>query len=428
MPRLLDEPLDLPGVPDGLVALPLREHRRDEHGALVEVRDRSGRRKLDLVALVAAGEPLAESDDGWPTTVPPAVRGFVLGARRRRWATVVDRFGDDAWAVACDLARAGVVRLICAVDGRLAVGAPRRWELTEAWTAHAARGRDDRHADRQRWQRRAEQAAAALAGTDPELAAALGEADPAGSTARILVCAAEDLLAGIARDGPRAFSQAHFGDTKTHAHVDVALRQAGVPTATRQRLGVHRSQRLGVAGPIVLDRAGTTIEVAGLDGLVELRADQPGLAIGVEPGAALVVVENLQAAEALTDRHRGLAVAYTAGVPSDASLAHLAAMGATAAHVAVAPDADAGGVRIAEAVIARLAADGRERVALLDVGAGSHRPTRPWRDDGPAVTRLRRALQGPAASLARACLDRGYPIEQEATTIATVEAWLDHRP
>ncbi len=450
MPRLPDEPLDLPGVPDGLVARPLREHRRDEHGALVEVRDRSGRRKLDLVMLTAPDEPpgddppaapgaarpvapgaaaplapgAAADDERWPATVPPATRGFVLGAGRRRWATVIDRFGEDAWPVACDLARAGIVRLVCAVDDRLAVATPRRWELTEPWAARVALGRGDRHADRERWQRRAELAVAALASSDPELAAALEEADPGGSSARILVCAAEDRLAGIVRDGPRAFSQAHFGDTKSHAHVDAVLRHSGVPTGTRQQLGVHRSQRLGVAGPVVLERTGATIEVARLDGLVELRADQPGLTLSVAPGAALVVVENLQAGEALTDRHRDLAVAYTAGMPSEASLSHLAALGEAAAHLAIAPDADAGGVRIAEAVLTRLGDATGQRAALLDVGAGPHRPSHPWRDDGPAKAALRRALPGPAAALARACLDRGYPVEQEATTIAAVEAWL----
>jgi len=35
---------------------------------------------------------------------------------------------------------------------------------------------------------------------------------------------------------------------------------------------------------------------------------------------------------------------------------------------------------------------------------------------------LERSLEGPACDLARSCLDRGYPVEQEATI---VEAGLD---
>lgn len=422
--RLLDEPLELPDVPEGLVALPLRQYRRDDQGELVEVRDRSGRRKLDLVALAVAEPAAAEGDDGWPAEVPTGLRGFVLGATRRQWRTIAARLGDEAWPLACALARAGVVRLVCGVDSRLAVGAPHRWELTDAWAAHAAAGRGDRHADRQRWQRRAERAAAALADREPTLAAAVAEADVGGSSGRILVCAAEDVRVGRSHDGPRAFSQAHFAATKTHAHVDTVLRQAGVAIEVRQRLGVHRSQRLGVGGPVTLRRGADAIDVAALDGLVELRADQRDLAVSVDPGVALVVVENLQAGEALCDRHPELAVAYTAGVPGEASLEHLNALAQHAAGVAVAPDADAGGVRIAEAVLGILDAPD---VALLDVGTGGQQATSRWHDHGPAVQTLHRALDGPAAALARACLARGYPVEQEATTIAAVETWLRGR-
>lgn len=71
----------------------------------------------------------------------------------------------------------------------------------------------------------------------------------------------------------------------------------------------------------------------------------------------------------LCDRHPELAVAYTAGVPGDASLEHLKALAQHAVGVAVAPDADAGGVRIAEDVLGILDAPD---VALLDVGTGGH--------------------------------------------------------
>lgn len=421
--RLLDDPIDLPGVPAGLQACPLRQYRRDEDGDLVEIRDRRGRRKLDLVALAApVGPVVGDAAPTWPPGVASDHRRFALGARRRAWATIVGRYGEQAWPLAIALARGGVLRVVCRVDDRVRLGAPVRWELTDAWGEAADAGRSGRREVRDAWRGRAVEAAAAVRGLEPTLAAALETADPGSPTSRVLVHAAEDLVGGATHDGPRAFSQTHFGDTKAHGDVDAVLRQAGVPVGPRQRLGVHRSQRLGLAGPVVLDRQGGRVDLSLLDGLVELRADQPGITVACPPDTALVVVENLQAAEALADRQPELAIAYTAGVPGEASLAHLASLAQHAARVAVAPDADAGGVRIAEAIMRSLP-DG-VAVTLLDVGARPHRGGAAWSEDSQALRTLGGAVDGPAGALARACLHRGYPVEQEAMTLAVVDQWL----
>lgn len=421
--RLLDEPIDLPGLPDGLQARPLRQYRRDEDGDLVEVRDRRGRRKLDLVALTATREPTAAgAAPTWPAGVSAEYRVFVLGARRRAWSTVVGRCGEQAWPLAVALARGGAIRVVCRVDDRVRLGAPVRWELTDAWREAADAGRAGRREVREAWRSRAVEAAGSVRDLEPTLAAALETTEPGSPASRVLVHAAEDLVGGVTHDGPRAFSQTHFGDTKAHGNVDAVLREAGVPAGARQQLGVHRSQRLGLAGPVVLKRQGSRVDLSLLDGLVELRADQPGITVACLPGTALVVVENLQAAEVLADRQPELAIAYTAGVPGEASLAHLASLAQHAGRVAIAPDADAGGVRIAEAIMRSLP-DG-VAATLLDVGISPHRMAAAWSEDSQTLRTLRRAVDGPAGALARACLVRGYPVEQEATTLAVVDQWL----
>lgn len=62
---------------------------------------------------------------------------------------------------------------------------------------------------------------------------------------------------------------------------------------------------------------------------------------------------------------------------------------------------------------------------LLDVGELDH-PTRPKRPvDGVSAQGLRAALAGPAGALAQACLDRGYPVEQELATVEAVRNALE---
>ena len=220
---------------------------------------------------------------------------------------------------------------------------------------------------------------------------------------------------GISHAGPRAFSQAHFEHTKARDDVVTVLRAAGVPEATVVSLGLRRSDRLGVAGPVVARVDGETVALALLDGPVLVRADQPGLRLALTVECPLVLVENLQAAEVVADRLPEVALVYTAGLLGAAALNLVAGLADEAKRVLIAVDADAGGVRIAEQLLV-VAPD----AIVLDAGEETHSRREPWTPDGVAVATLKRALDGPAATLAAACLQRGYPVEQEASIVASV--------
>jgi hypothetical protein len=89
----------------------------------------------------------------------------------------------------------------------------------------------------------------------------------------------------------------------------------------------------------------------------------------------------------------------------------------------LAVDADAGGVRIAEHVLGVAPA-----AALLDAGAYPHARREKWVANGLARSTLERATTGPAAALARACLARGYPVEQESAIVESVADALQVPP
>jgi hypothetical protein len=165
----------------------------------------------------------------------------------------------------------------------------------------------------------------------------------------ILVTAAEDLAEGVRHEGPRAFSQAHFGDTKRADDVAQVLREAQVPTWVLLELGVACSPYLGLGGPLLVSAEGATIDVGVFWGPVLLRSDQPGLRVELKaPGVPLLVVENLQAAEAVCDRFPAVAVAYTSGLAGAATLALIGSLASQAGRLILIPDVDLGGVRIAE--------------------------------------------------------------------------------
>jgi hypothetical protein len=399
-----DEELALPGVPDGLVARPLRQHRRDDDGQLIEVKTRRGARKTDRVELAPAGAPV-------PVQLDASDERWLLDAASRRWSGIRRRYGDQAWGRAVELTRAGVVRLRCVVDERVRLGEPQGWVLTDEWEARRVDATRLRELDRRQLRERAEVAAAAVASRCPELAAALLAAAPGSPTTPVLVFAAEDLAEGVVHAGPRAFSQAHFEHTKARDDVAHVLLDVGVPADVLVELGIRRSARLGVAGAVRATVGGEEVAVDLLDGPVLLRADQRGLALRLTAAVPLLIVENLQAAETLADRMTDIALVYTAGLPGRPALRLIEALAAQASRVLVIPDADLGGVRIAEAVLAA-APDGE----LVDVGALDHPVRQPWPADGVSLRGLRAALRGPASTLAQACLDRGYPVEQEMLT------------
>lgn len=397
-------------LPDGLVAIP--RQRRTGDGAVGPSRDRRGRTKLDEVEIIAS-EPTAYD----PVLDEGEVR-FILGANRRRWSVLEQRYGSAAVERVHALARGGVVRLRCQVDANLRLTLPISWHLTETWLARREQGLASRDEQREHWHRRQTTAAAAVESICPELAQALSVSRPLSTTLPVLVHAAEDLIAGIVNDGPRAFSQRHFGHTKERDDVAHVLREAGVPVATLKRLGVHRSGRIGVAGPITVSANGASYRASAFDGPQLLRTDQPGLEFALEQRCVLVLIENLQAAETVADRHRGLAVIYGAGYAGQRALALIENLARQAARVLLIPDADADGAAIAARWLAVVG-----EATIVDIGEIEHDPTPPL----PAWARRKLAEQaeGPVAAFAQAILDRGYPLEEEMLILRGLERALD---
>lgn len=409
------EELPLAGVPEGLAARALHEYRRNLDGELVEVRTRRRQRKTDRVELVATGAPMPLESLG----LTASEERWLLDTGQRRWAAITRRYGGEAWPRTVQLVRAGVVRLRCAVDERMALGEPQGWVLTEAWQDRRAAATQQRDLDREQMRERSAAAAAAVDERCGELAAALHAAAPGSPTTLVLVFAAEDLVEGVMHSGPRAFSQAHFEHTKVRDDVAQVLLDAGVPEDVLVELGIRRSARIGVAGAISADVGGKEIALDVLDGPVLLRADQRGLKLTLTAALPLVIVENLQAAETLADQMTDIGLLYTAGLPGRFALRLISAVAKRATSVLIVPDADLGGVRIAETVLGVAPS-----AQLADVGALDHPPRAPWPTDGVSVRGLRAAQTGPAGALAQACLDRGYPVEQELATVEAVRQAL----
>ncbi|MFF1478270.1 TnsA-like heteromeric transposase endonuclease subunit [Streptomyces sp. NPDC058301] len=113
-------------------------------------------------------------------------------------------------------------------------------------------------------------------------------------------------------------------------------------------------------------------------------------------------------------------ITYCGGMPSAAVLGLIAELAAAGDAIVIAPDADLGGIRIAIAVYQALSPAGQTRSVFCDVGSAGHVRQRPWAPDSPVWEELRTAQAGPAAALAQDCLDRGYPVEQEAAIIESV--------
>ena len=397
--------MPLRGVPEGLVALTIPRRVGDELRVPRDRRQRLKPTRVDL-ALADAAPPVR-------TEIPTTDWHWLLGTERRAWPTVTSRFGTDAWDTACDLARAGLATIRCHVAGS-SLGDPVGLLLTEQCLAERDAQRSARAATVEELRARAAVAAGDVESLDPGLADALRRARGTDARLPVLVFAAEDLSASRVHDGPRAFSQAHFGETKQRDDAPAVLRAAGAAPQTLAALGLERSPYLGLGGAVRLG----DIDLPRLRGPVLFRANDPALLEARADAAAhaLVVIENLQAAENVCDNRTDIAVVYSAGQPSDATLEVMAALAATTGRVLVIPDADLGGVRIAERILSALPS--AARVQLIDVGEQPHEPRRPFA--APTVTALEAGTSGLAARLAKAVLVRGYPVEQEAATRAAV--------
>ncbi len=221
-------------------------------------------------------------------------------------------------------------------------------------------------------------------------------------------------------DGPRAFSQAHFADTKERENAAEILRAAGASDDTITALGIARSGYIGVGGPVDLPGC----QISKLHGPVLLRANDPALAHATAQAEnlALLLVENLQAAQSACDRYPGLVVVHTSGQPDDEALPFISRIATSAAQVIIIPDADLGGARIAQRILTALPDIGH--AVLIDIGTQPHPSREPF---GPVSMNGLQALAAtanPVALFAAACLSRGYPVEQEAATLAAIAAAL----
>lgn len=299
----------------------------------------------------------------------------------------------------------------------MSLGAPRRWRLTARWEQHRRQRATRRATERAAWTGRALTAAPAIAGRYPQLSYALGR-HRGPVERRVLVHAAEDLLAHRSHHGPRAFSQQHFGHTKARDDVERILARCGVEADALVELGIRRAGRTGVAGPVQMHTATGDLNFTGIKGPTDVRLDQPALALCTS-AETLIVIENRQAAETVSDRHPEQALLWTQGMMGPDSLAVLATLAGQATQVLAAPDADLGGVRIAQQFL-RLAPGAQ----LIDIGAFPHQPRRLYAPGSVSEVGLRAAISGPAGALAEACLERGYGVERELAAVDAITAAL----
>jgi hypothetical protein len=406
--------IDVSGIPDGLVATPT-----------ATTRTRRGHVKYERLTLAGAAPPAQPNLDRYA----PADLRWILSATRRSWPTIAARLGDRAVNVAADAARDGLVtiEITTTLDPRqgtapLAVDTWVCWRRTDAATALHQRHANTADQARARLTDRAHAVADRIADTDAGLAEALRHPTTRAETLEALIFAAEDLADGATFDGPRAWSQHHYphvdGDPSKHRDTIADLLQAnGATPDTLQALGLIRASHIGIGGPITITTPdGTTLIAAEVAGIVTFNPDQPHAAT-VPPGRTAVVVENLQAAEAIA-RETDHAVIYTAGPPSDAALQTIASITRHATRTLLVPDADLGGVRIAARILAAC-----PEMDLLDIGTQPHQRTRLL--DPAHILALRQLVDGPAGPLAAAVLKRGYRLEQEHLTRAAVRTALD---
>lgn len=93
-----------------------------------------------------------------------------------------------------------------------------------------------------------------------------------------------------------------------------------------------------MAGPVIANVDGQQVILGPLDGPITLRADQPDLTLQHDRGPhTVVIVENLQAAETLSDWFDDLIVIYTAGLLSQHALALLGQLTGEAHRVLISP-------------------------------------------------------------------------------------------
>ena len=108
------------------------------------------------------------------------------------------------------------------------------------------------------------------------------------------------------------------------------LARSGVELEAQIELGVLRAGRTGLAGPVQLISERGQLDFSGIKGPTDVRLDQPALRLTTHADV-LLVVENRQAAEVVSDGYPHVALVWTQGAMGEESL-H--ALGQLAAQVA----------------------------------------------------------------------------------------------
>jgi hypothetical protein len=393
--------------------------------ASAPLRDRRGNLKARTVDLRATSPAPAD-----PATLPDLTDTdltWLLSATSRTAQAWERRFGPRTVPLVHALTAAGVVHARHQLTPNLGLGPLQKTLLTGPWQTIAAQRGQDRLHHSVRLQTSAHTLASALAVHDqePGLQAWLSRASGTEPRLQEVLAATQDLLDGVVHDGPRAFSQHHFGDTKTNDDIASVLRTVGATSDMLERLGIARAQYVGLAGPIQVlpaePAAGPGLEVRAVRGPLLLRADQQ-LRLQLLPGTrAVIVVENLQAAETLAGSDPDVAVIHTNGQPGEDLLALIKPLVQQTVPVHVICDADLGGCRIAHRIVTIA-----PEATVHDIGQYLHTPGRAFAPT--SITGLTRLLSTPVGPFAQACLDRGYVVEQESATRAAVRSLLSNRP
>lgn len=361
---------------------------------------------------------LRASDPAVTPRRPPGVDEAVwqwLCEADRRWAGLEHKLGPDARDLALELVRRGCGELQTSLD-RTVQWPPAKWIPHPDLRARRLEERAQLAHSRRHDQDRVEQLASTVDQEWPGLATALR-----GTRHRQwLTWIAEDLMAGETFDGPRAFAQHHTGDTKARDSLLKDLLDVGVEPQILSTLGINRNPYIGLGGPVAIELAGRRLDLSGWPGPLDIRvpADQLLVVHVATHVETLAIIENRQAAETVCDTHPEIVVVWCHGQPPGAVLQLIATAAGQASRTLICPDADLGGVLIADRVVTALPADTEWRV--LDVGGADHPTGELFGEETRRRLAAKASRDDSLGSLAQACLDRGYAVEQEASTRATI--------
>ncbi|WP_433300979.1 DUF2399 domain-containing protein [Actinoplanes sp. CA-030573] len=370
---------------------------------------------------------LRRADPDLPPTRPPGLLSdgdwaWIIRTEHT-WSSFAARFGDQAYPIAVALAQAGCITIGHNLNGSSLVQPPRRVYPHPDLAAGENERRNRRRDNRTALQNQAVELASMIVDDWPGVAQALHGTD---NPERLgwAINAALDLADGRIHDSVRAFVQHHAGHTKARDDVHHLLADMGFEPEALSALGLARSPYIGLGGPIQLHSAGGFLDLSVLPGPHDIRlSPHHQLRLKLPDNAeSLLVIENRQAAETICDIRPSQPVVWCHGQPPDAVLALIVQAAHQATVTIICTDADLGGVRIAARIHDELPAG--TAVHVVDVGAAEHDAGRLFNTHSRVRLQQLAARTDQIGTFAQHCLDRGYPIEQEATARAALREAL----